>query len=105
MSNDLLLSIVRQKFKQTQSQLDEVVDDLDFLNEKTERAGETDGFRDYTVATLPFAIDGINETRFAYITDGLDFGETTGNGTGCLAVYKPGLDKWRTIYDNTDVVS
>ena len=44
----------------------------------------------------------MNESgQFAYIQDGLDIGETTGNGTGVLAVYKSGSDDWFRVADNT----
>lgn len=105
MSSDILLAVVREKFKQTNDKLNEVSEHVAVLNEKTERAGEADGFRQYAVADLPFAVDGMTEIRVAFVTDGVDAGETTSNGTGCIAVYKPALDEWRTVYDNTAVIS
>lgn len=97
------MAIVRQKFSQTDKRLDTVQDHVEVLNEKTERSGETDGFRQYAFADLPYAVDGMSEVRFAFVTNGRDSGEGAGNGTGVLAVYKPALDEWRTVFGNTAV--
>ena len=103
--NVFLLRLVQESFESTKALIDDNQSNIEILKEKTEKSGETDGFRQYLFADLPFAVDGMTEVRFAFVTDGLDDGETTGNGTGCLAVYKPALDAWRTIYDNTDVAN
>lgn len=97
-----LLSIVRERQRQTNESLQRQITQN---RELTEHAGEADGFRIYSFASLPFASDGMTEIRFAFVSDGLDIGETTGNGTGVLCVYKPALDEWRRVADNTIVTT
>ena len=59
----------------------------------------------YTFANRPLASEGMVVQTVATISDGLDVGETTTNGTGVLCMYKPTLDDWYRVADNTVVTT
>ena len=102
--NQYLLRLVRERFRATQALIDENTQSINILTEKTERSGETDGFRQYLFADLPFAVDGMTQVRFAFVTNGRDIGEGAGNGTGVLCVYKPlPVNEWRVVGTNVAV--
>lgn len=99
-----LMAIVNERHTRIKAQLLALNERTAILEEHTERAGETDGFRQYDFVDLPTP----TEVRFAFVVDGLGVGETTGNGTGCLAVYKPNHPSspdWYRVADNTVVQS
>jgi hypothetical protein len=102
--NDLILRLTQERFAATNAMIASNQEQLKVLTEKTERSGETDGFRQYLFAELPFAADGMTEVRFAFVTNGRDIGEGAGMGTGVLCVYKPTpIDEWRVIGTNVAV--
>ena len=102
MSNNLM-AIVQQRFSQQRELIRQNTTNISVLKEKSERSGETDGFRQYEFSDLPFAVDGMTEVRFAFVVDGVDVGESAGMGTGCLCVYKPSVDEWRLVATNVAV--
>lgn len=105
MSENYILQLIRQQYADTKKAIDDNAVNIGILQDKSERSGETDGFRQYTVAELPYAVDGMTEVRFAFVTDGVDVGESSPNGTGCLCVYKPSEDEWRLVATNVQVIA
>lgn len=104
MSDDnFLIQLVQERFADTQAHLRANQEAIENLQEQTEHAGETDGFRFYAFADLPFAVDGMAEVRFAWVSDGRDIGEGAGSGRGVLCVYKPFYDEWRVVGTNVAV--
>lgn len=103
MKDDFILQLTRERFTAVQTDIANNRENIRILTERTEHSGETDGFRQYLFADLPFATDGMTEVRFAFVTNGRDVGEGAGMGTGVLCVYKPALDEWRVVGTNVAV--
>lgn len=77
---------------------------------QTQRAETAGGVPAAALADAPLAADGgmsdgTNYIDLLWISDGLKSGETTGNGTGVLAVYDSSGDRWLRVGDYTEVQS
>lgn len=96
-----IMKITRQQFSRLNRTIGTQQIQISELEDKTEKSGETDGFQIFLFDDLPVAITDINEVRFYFVSDALDVGETAGNGTGCLAVYKPNQNDYYRVADNS----
>lgn len=71
----------------------------------TEQAGYADGIPAYAFASLPTQglANGQNFVTLAWVFNAVKPGESTGAGTGVLAIYQASSGTWKRIGDYVDV--
>lgn len=100
-----LMELVRFQYEALRQQIDEQAEQSRKVQSQSEKALLAFSLEVVTYADRPLAADGMVTPAVLIISDALDVGETTGNGTGCLAFYKPTLNDWYRVADNTLVAT
>lgn len=100
---DIVQAVLDNRFKKLKEQNARLTQDVNQLQQRTEKSGTAFTARSFVFADRPLAVDGMTGFAFAFITDGRKTGEGGGAGTGVFAYYNPPTNTWLRVSDDVAV--
>ena len=97
------MSIVDMVWQALQNDLQQVREQVEVINTRTERSETAGGVGACLHAELPLAADGASAGDLFFCTNALKVGEAAGAGTGTIVYFNSLTDSWYRVADDTAV--